>query len=79
MSLIARLAPVTTRTAAVSAPATTIYARTAVASFSTTSVQRKGPVDFAKEKLKKVDKKVSGVAVKGIEKGGELFDLIDLV
>lgn len=68
MSLIARLAPTTTRTAA---SATPIYARTAVASFSTTPAQRKGPVDVAKDKLKKVDKKVSGAAVKGIEKGGE--------
>lgn len=72
MSLIARLAPATTRTAAASASATPIYARTAVASFSTTSAQRKGgAVDTAKEKLKKVDKTVSGAAVKGIEKGGE--------
>lgn len=75
MSLIARFAPVTTRTAAVASRATTttapIYARTAVAPFSTTSAQRKGAVDTAKEKLKKVDKTISGAAVKGIEKGGE--------
>ena len=38
--------------------------------FSTTPVARKGPVDTIKEAAKKVDKTISGAAVKGIEKGG---------
>lgn len=38
--------------------------------FSTTPVARKSPVDAIKDAAKVVDKKISGAAVKGIEKGG---------
>ncbi|KAK2757359.1 hypothetical protein FQN54_004873 [Arachnomyces sp. PD_36] len=66
MSLIARFSPATRR-AVTSSP---IYLRTAtVAPFSTTPTQKSHAVDVAKEKLKKADRAVSGVAVKGIEKG----------
>jgi glucose-6-phosphate dehydrogenase assembly protein OpcA len=38
--------------------------------FSTTLVQQKGPVEAAKDGLKKVDRAVSDAAVAGIDKGG---------
>jgi len=48
--------------------------RTAIARqarlFSTTPAARKGPVDAAKDVLKKVDRTVADGAVKGIEVGG---------
>jgi hypothetical protein len=38
---------------------------------STSARLQKGPVDVAKDALKKVDRVVSDVAVKGIETGGK--------
>ena len=71
MSFLTRITPATRTTLSSSSP---LFLRTAVAAkpapFSTTSVQQKGPIQVAKEGLKKADKKVSDVAVKGIEKGG---------
>ncbi|KAK5449497.1 hypothetical protein LTS15_008572 [Exophiala xenobiotica] len=42
--------------------------------FSTTLVQQKGPVEAAKDGLKKVDRAVSDAAVAGIDKGVEVKD-----
>ncbi|OCK76341.1 hypothetical protein K432DRAFT_335841, partial [Lepidopterella palustris CBS 459.81] len=44
--------------------------------FSTSSVVRKSVVDSAKDAVKKVDRAVSGVAVKGIEKGEQAAEAI---
>lgn len=43
-----------------------------IRSISSTASLQKGPVEAAKETLKKADHAVSGAAVKGIEKGGML-------
>ena len=41
-----------------------------VRSISATAAKQKGPVEAAKDTLKKTDDVLSGAAVKGIEKGG---------
>jgi hypothetical protein len=38
--------------------------------FSTSPIVRKGPVEAVKDAAKVVDRTVSNIAVKGIEKGG---------
>jgi len=43
----------------------------AVRLFTTTTRMNKGPIDVAKDVLKKVDRTVSDAAVKGIETGGK--------
>jgi hypothetical protein len=45
----------------------------AIRSISATASYNKGPVAAAKETLKKADRTVSDVAVKGINKGGTFF------
>ncbi|THC99927.1 hypothetical protein EYZ11_000625 [Aspergillus tanneri] len=45
-------------------------------SISSTARRQKGPVNVAKDTLKKADKVVSGAAVKGIEKGEQARDKI---
>ena len=43
--------------------------------FSTSPIARKSPVETVKDAAKAVDAKISGAAVKGIEKGGTYFSV----
>lgn len=58
-------------------PALAVVARTRP--FSTTAPYQKGPLQTGKDALKKVDRAVSDVAVKGLEKGGMFFQPFFLV
>lgn len=68
MSFLTRTTPVATRATATSltAPSSVLAYRY----FSTTQAAQRGPVEAAKDTLKKVDRTVSDAAVKGIETGG---------
>lgn len=59
-----RLVPLFKSTSAATIPA--------IRSISSTARLQKGPVEAAKDTLKKADRAVSGAAVKGIDKGGML-------
>lgn len=64
MALITRVVP---------AKAFTAASFQAYRSFSTTLIAQRGPVDAAKDTLKKADRTLSDAAVKGIETGGKLL------
>lgn len=48
-------------------------------SISSTARLQKGPVETAKDTLKKADRTVSDAAVKGIDKGGEYLETTLLI
>jgi hypothetical protein len=74
MSSLTRIAPLTARVAAVR---TTTPAFTAAGSrlISSTSKLEKGPVDAAKDTLKKADRTISDNLVNAIDKGGMCLSL----
>ncbi|KAL2000361.1 hypothetical protein VTN02DRAFT_3211 [Thermoascus thermophilus] len=80
MSLITRVATAAPSAAAARASSAQKSAALAVVAgtrpFSTTTPYQKGPLETGKEALKKVDRAVSDVAVKGIEKGEQARDKI---
>lgn len=57
-------------------PAQSAVAGQAYRSFSTTLITQKGPIEAAKDVLKKADRAVSDAAVKGIETGGVLLIIL---
>jgi len=62
------------RSSTLLAARTSTHTPAAIRCFSVATVYRKGPVDAAKDGLKKVDRAVSDVAVKGIDAGVEAKD-----
>ncbi|KAK1145610.1 hypothetical protein N8T08_004169 [Aspergillus melleus] len=73
-SSIMRISPMAARLAAAHSSVRTTTPSLAVGlnrSISSTPRMQKGPVEAAKDTLKKADSTISGAAVKGIEKGQE--------